>query len=190
MAVPKMLPRLRVTAALATSPVPEAVGLPDASSEAEAVPQAADRVTITALSGGIRQAPELSGDGTAFPLAAFCTAVWVVEMAWPVSTLEGEVGQGFVLSATVRHKPVPSASADGLLVASASEAPPARPMVLSRLSEMKPPSAFTFHVLADAPALPAMAVTSIAASTPTVAIRMRPFMTYPFHSSATPRKLL
>ena len=171
--------RLRLIDTLARLPVPDAVGFPLASSEADAVPQ--ETLTlIRPVSSGT--AHELEPVGVAVTPAPCATASCVDVEARPDSDEVALVGHGLVDDAVDRHAPVPDASASGELLASASEPPPANCNWSRRSSDTKPPLDCTLHWLACAPAVDDTAHTAVKANRPTAAILIRPLIRYPSRS--------
>ena len=168
--------RLRLMETLARLPVPDAVGFPLPSSDADAVPHE----TLTSSSPvSIGTVHELDPVGVAVTPSPLATASCVVVDATPESDEDGDVGHGFVEEAVERQAPVPDASAIGALLASAAEPPPANCRVSRRSNDTNPPLDSTPHVVLWAPALPDTADTSVMATRATAAILIRPLMRYP-----------
>jgi len=172
----RTLVRLRLIDTLARLPVPDAVGLPLPSTDAEAVPHETSTFNSPVSIGTVHALEPVGEAVTPLPLA---TASCVVVEARPESEEDGVVGHGLVEDAVERQAPVPDASDIGALLASASEPPPANCKVLRRSSETNPPLDCTLHALVWAPAVDDTAHSSVMATNPTPAILIRPLIPYP-----------
>ena len=172
----RTLARLRLIDTLARLPVPDAVGLPLPSTDAEAVPHETSTFNSPVSIGTVHALEPVGEAVTPLPLA---TASCVVVEARPESEEDGVVGHGLVEDAVERQAPVPDASDIGALLASASEPPPANCRVLRRSSETKPPLDCTFHALLCAAAVDDTAHSSAMATSPTPAILIRPLIPCP-----------
>jgi hypothetical protein len=169
--------RLRLMETLARLPVPDAVGLPLASSEAEAVPHETSTLMRPVSMGSVQF---FGVDGVPVLLEPLAIASCVLSRANPLSDDVALVGQGLLAAAVERQAPVPEASARGALVASASEPPPLSCNVLKRPKDTNPPFPWTFHCVTLAPAVEDSAVTTVMATRPTAATRILP-IAFPFH---------
>ncbi len=170
---------LRLIAVLARLPVPDALGFPLVSSEADAAPHATfTLIRLVAIGTGQALDP-VDPVGVAVTPSAWATASCVLDDARPDSEADALVGHGFVEDAVERHAPVPEASATGTLLAPASEPPPANCNRLSRSSDTNPPFDCTFHWPVCAPAPEAAAHSAITAMSPTTAILIRPLICIP-----------
>ena len=136
------LVRLTLMDTLARLPVPVAVGLPLASSAAEAVPQETLTLTRPVSMGSVQPLAPVGVAVTSSPLA---TASCVMSRSPRRVRRWRSSGTGWWPPSRRDAGPVPEASAKGVLLASASDPPPESCTVLSRLSETKPPLPWTFH---------------------------------------------
>ena len=127
-------------------PVPSAVGLPLASSEAEALPQAGPRVStgaaLTAGYGAVARIRPARRRRTT-PSSSARLSGWCRVRSRPPRPDWSDTDSS---GRAERHAPVPRASARSARWHPTSEPPPETWRLLSRLSETKPPSALRFHV--------------------------------------------